>query len=238
MRRTIRRKSKKCTSRNYGTHVRRTTRRNSQKHAVSGILGLLCVEQDAGNLKKWTFGILGLLCAEQDVGNLNKCTFRNSGTPVRRPRRQKSHKHAVSGILGLLCAAQDVGNLKKWTFKNSGAPVRRRRRRKSQKMDFQEFWDSCALNKTSEISKHALSGILGLLCAEQGVGNLKTCTFRNSSNQNKLRWLGQNLFVWDTPPGDHALSQNHPKSTPEVSSGQPWAPFCSSRPDAETHFAT
>ena len=41
------------------------------------------------------------------------------------------------------------------------------------KMDFQEFWDSCAQNKTSEISTNALSGILGLLCAEQDVGNLK-----------------------------------------------------------------
>ena len=33
------------------------------------------------------------------------------------------------------------------------------------------------------------------------------------------------------PPGDRVLSQNHPKSTPEVSSGQPWALSCSSRPD-------
>ena len=66
---------------------------------------------------------------------------------------------------------------------NSGTPVRRTRRRKSQKMNFQEFWDSwaqnktseisenhfpefwdsCAQNKTSEISTDALSGILGLL---------------------------------------------------------------------------
>ena len=44
---------------------------------------------------------------------------------------------------------------------------------KSQKMHFQEFWDSCAQNKTSEISTNALSGILGLLGAEQDVGNLK-----------------------------------------------------------------
>ena len=33
-------------------------------------------------------------------------------------------------------------------------------------MDVHEFWDSCAQNKTSEISTIALSGILGLLCAD------------------------------------------------------------------------
>ena len=40
------------------------------------------------------------------------------------------------------------------------------------KTDFQEFWDSCSQNKTSEISKTTLSGIMRLLCAEQDVGNL------------------------------------------------------------------
>ena len=53
--------------------------------------------------------------------------------------------------------------------------------RKSQKMNFQEVWDSCAQNRTSEISKRALSGIPGLLFAEQNVGNLKHYTFRNSA---------------------------------------------------------
>ena len=48
----------------------------------------------------------------------------------------------------------------KCTFKNSGTPVRRTKRRKSQ--------------------HNALLGILGLLSAEQNVGNLKTCTFKNS----------------------------------------------------------
>ena len=47
-------------------------------------------------------------------------------------------------------------------------------------MHFQEFWDFCAQNKTSEISKHGLSGILGLLCAEQDGGSLNKCTFRKS----------------------------------------------------------
>ena len=49
-----------------------------------------------------------------------------------------------------------------------------------QKTDFQEFWDSCAQSKTSKISKHGLSGILGLLCAEHDVGHVKALTFRNS----------------------------------------------------------
>ena len=184
--------------------------------------------------------MLGLLCAEQNFGNL-KIDCQESWHSCAQNKTSEISNDGLSGILGHLCAEQNVGNLEKWTFRNSGTPVRRPKRRKSRKMDFQDCWDSCALNKTSEISKNALSGILGLLCAEQGVGNIKQCTFRNSSKQNKLRCLGQNLFGWDASPpphGDHVLSQNHPKTTPEVSSAQPWAPSCSSRPDEETHFAT
>ena len=55
--------------------------------------------------------------------------------------------------MGLLCAEQNVGNLTK--------------------IDFQEFWDSCVQNTTSEISTNALSGILGLMCAVLLVGILK-----------------------------------------------------------------
>ena len=74
--------------------------------------------------------------------------------------------------------------LKKRTFKNSGTPVRRTRRRESQKMDFQEFWDSCAQNKTSEISKK--------------------CTFRDSvtpvcRKKKKRRVSKQNKYeLWDS----------------------------------------
>ena len=56
------------------------------------------------------------------------------------------------------------------------------------KMHFQEFWDSCAQNKTSEISTNGLSGIMGLLCAEQNVGNVKKMPFYgfwDSCAQNK-----------------------------------------------------
>ena len=57
--------------------------------------------------------------------------------------------------------------------------MRGTKRRKSQKLHLQEFWDSCAQNKPSEISKNALSGMLGRLCAEQKIGNMKKNTFRN-----------------------------------------------------------
>ena len=155
---------------------------------------------------------MGPLCAEQEVENLKTCTFRNSGTPVRRTKRQTSQKMHVhnfwdssaqnktpeistlvlSYIMGLLCAEQNVRNLEKCTLINYGTPVRTTRRQKSQKMHLQEIWDSCAQNKTSEIStkihfqefwdssaqNNVLSGIPGLLCAEQNVGNLKNCTFK------------------------------------------------------------
>ena len=48
------------------------------------------------------------------------------------------------------------------------------------KTDCQEFWDSCAQNKTSKISKNGRSGIVRLLCVEQNVVHLKPCTFRIS----------------------------------------------------------
>ena len=129
----------------------------------------------------------------------------------------------------------------------------------SQKTDFQEFWDPCVQNKTSEISKNALSGILGLLCAEQDVGNLKKWTFRNSgapvrrtrrlksqkhavsgiqvTKTNSASW-GRTFLGGMPLSADQVLSPNHPKSTPEFASGQPRAPSCSSRPDEATHFAT
>ena len=73
----------------------------------------MCPEQDVGKPKNALLGMLGLLCAEQNVGNIKKWAFKNSGSPVRRTRRRKSKKNAISGILRLLGAEQDVGNLKK-----------------------------------------------------------------------------------------------------------------------------
>ena len=68
------------------------------------------------------------------------------------------HCQTLSESLGARFAEQNVGNLKQ--------------------MHFQEFWYSCAQNKTSETSTNALSGILGLLCAEQNVGNLRNMHFQ------------------------------------------------------------
>ena len=77
--------------------------------------------------------------------------------------------------MGLLCAGPNVGNLK---------------------MHFQDFWDSCAQNKTSEISKSARSRILGLLCAEQNVGDLNNVSqeFWNACAQNKTSEISKNAF--------------------------------------------
>ena len=155
---TRRRKSQKWTFRNSGAPVCRTRRRKSQQMDFQDFWDSCALNKTSEISKNALSGIPGLLCAEQDVGNINKCTFRNSGTPVRRARRRKSQK---------------------WTFRDSGTPVRRTRRRNYQQMHFQEFWDSCAQNRTSEISKNALSEILGLLCAEQNVGNLKLMRVQN-----------------------------------------------------------
>ena len=151
---------------------------------------------------------MGLLCAEQNVGNLKNCTLRKSGTPVRRTKRRKSRKlhfqkfedscaqtikseiskNALSEVPRLLIAVRNVGNLTQYTFRHSGTPVRRTKRRKYPKLHFPEFWDFCEENKTSEISTNALSEIMGLLCAEQHVGNLNQMhvqEFWHSSAQNK-----------------------------------------------------
>ena len=60
-------------------------------------------------------------------------------------------------------------------------------------MDFEKFWDYCAQNKMSEISKNALSGILGLLCAEQDVGNTKM-DFQEFCRQNKASEVSKNAL--------------------------------------------
>ena len=119
--------------------------------------------------------------------------------PVRRRRRRKSLKNALSEILGLLCVEQNVRNIETCTFRYSGTRVRRTRRRRSQKMHFREFWDSSAQKRTSEISKNALPRILGLLCAEQDVGNLKNYTSRNSATpvRRPKRRISQKMHFQD-----------------------------------------
>ena len=140
-------------------------------------------------------------CAQNKTSEIStNALFRNSGTHVRRTTRRNSQKHSFSGILGLLCAEQDVGNIKTWTLRNSGAPVRRTRRRKSHHMNVLEFWDSCAQNKTSYISNNALSEFLGLLCAEQNVGNLKNRHFQEFKQPKRTPLPGAEPFWVRFPP--------------------------------------
>ena len=72
-------------------------------------------------------------------------------------------------------------------------------------MDFQEVWHSRAQNKTSEMSKNALSEIMGLVCAEQNVGNIKNALSgflgllraeRNVGNFKQCTFRNQEL--WDS----------------------------------------
>ena len=117
--------------------------------------------------------------------------------PGSQNRTSEISNNALSGILRLLCAEQGVGNLKKWTFWNSGTPGRKTERRKSRKLHYQELWDSCAQNKTSEISTNALSGIMGLLGAEQDAGNLNKNHFQefwDSCAQNKTSEISTNAL--------------------------------------------
>ena len=157
----------------------------------------------------------GHLCAEQNVGNLEKCTSTNSGTPVRRTKRRKSPKHALLGILGLLCAEQDVGNLKRMhfhcaqnktsgnlkrcTFNNYATPVRRTRCRKFQQIDFQDFWDSCAQNKTVEMSTMHCQHFWDF-CAQNKTSEISENAlqeFGDSCAQNKTSEISKNALSED-----------------------------------------
>ena len=119
---------------------------------------------------------------EYNVSNFNKCIFRKYGTPVCRTKRrrfQKLHFHNLWGS----CAQHKTSE--------------------SSKMHFQKLWDPCAQNETSEISTNALPEPMGLLCAEQNVGNIKHRTFRNSwtpVRRTKLRKSQTVVFqeFWDS----------------------------------------
>ena len=99
--------------------------------------------------------------------------------------------------------------------------MRRSKRQKSQKMDFHEFGDSCAQNKTSEIPQNALSRFLGLLCAEQDVGNLKRWTSRNSGTPVRRTTSEISKNVLSDPTRSPRYLKLPPKCTQEVTkSGQ------------------
>ena len=75
----------------------------------------------------------------------------------------------------LRCLGQNFFSTKR-ALRNYGPPLRRTRRRKSQKMSFQEFWDSCAQSKRSEISTNAFRNSGTHKTSEIS----KKCTFKNS----------------------------------------------------------
>ena len=91
------------------------------------------------------------------------------------------------------CAQNKTSEILKNAFQEFWDSCAQNKASEVSKHDFQEFWDSCAQNKTAEISnkctfinfgtlvrttklqksKKCVPGILGLLCAEQNVEDLK-----------------------------------------------------------------
>ena len=101
------------------------------KNALSEIVGVLCAEQNVGNLKMdcrefWDS------CAQNKTSEIsNKCPFKNSGTPARRTQRRISQTNDLSGIMGLWLAEQNVRILKQ--------------------MHLQELWDSWIMDPATRI---------------------------------------------------------------------------------------
>ena len=62
--------------------------------------------------KKTSLNILGLLCAEQNAGNLNKMHFPNLGDSNSQNNTSSISRIALSKFLGIRFAEQNVGNLK------------------------------------------------------------------------------------------------------------------------------
>ena len=89
--------------------------------------------------------------------------------------------------MGLLCAEPNVRNLKQMHYQDFLDSWAQNKTSEISKMSFQEFWDSCAQNKTSEISNSELSRIMGLLCAEQNVVNLKSEGYWELMRRVKMR---------------------------------------------------
>ena len=144
-------------------------------------MGIWLAEQNGRNIKQCTFRIFTTPICRAKRRKYQKCAARNYGTLVRSTRRRKYHKKTHTFIkYGTPTRRTKRRNLKRCTLIIYGAPVRRTTLRKSRKMHFHNLWDSCEQNKTSEISKNGLSGIMGLLCAEQNVETLKTLPFKNS----------------------------------------------------------
>ena len=97
------------------------------------------------------------------------------------------------------------------TFRNSGTPVRSTRRRKSQKMHFQEFWDSCAQNKASEISKKMTFRDSGTPVRRTRRRKYRKCIFRNSGTHKTSEILNKCTFKTSRTP---VRPPDPPKSAP------------------------
>ena len=143
MRRTKRQKFPKYTCVNSGAPVCRTNVGNLNRRYIQELRDAWAQNKMSENSKHELSRIMGLMCAEQDVGNLKNCPSHNSGTPGRRTRRRKSKnmhvqelwdscaqnntseisKNRLSGILGLLCFSRNMGLL---------FAARRTKRRQSQ----------------------------------------------------------------------------------------------------------
>ena len=139
-----------------GPPVRRARRQKSQKTNFHNLWDSCAQNKTSENSKNTCSGFRGLLCAEQNVGHINKCTFRISGTPVRRTNLGNLNKNARLGIMGLLCAEQDVGNLKITHFQETQDSCAQNKTSEISKNDFQDFWDACAqLHRQTWSAAHA-----------------------------------------------------------------------------------
>ena len=83
--------------------------------------------------------------------------------------------------------------------------MRRTQRRTYQHTHVHKCWDAGSQNKTSDISKHAFSDILGLQLAEQHVGNIRKCTSRSSgtlvrSTKGRTPQTMHFPKLWDSDP--------------------------------------
>ena len=112
----------KNTVKNSRARVRRTKRRKYQQIDFQELWDS-CAQDKTSKISKHALsGILGLLCAEQDVGNLKKCTVKNSGTPARRTQRRISQNMTFQEIWDSGWQNKTSEISKKCTFRNYGTP--------------------------------------------------------------------------------------------------------------------
>ena len=142
--------------------VCRSKRRKSQTNALSGILGLLCAEQNGRHLKKFTFITSGTsvlrtkrqtsqklyfhkvwdLCAQNKTSEISKMHCHKLWDSCAQNKTSEISNKCTFKNYGTPAAEQHVGNIKTCTFVYDGSLVRRTTGPKSQHMHFQKLWDS------------------------------------------------------------------------------------------------